>query len=379
MRDASPAHSTPSAGAGPGDRVISGVAACLRRIGADEPALCLALERLIEAAGGTTRLESESLAKGRVYRLAFAGTGPLRSLVVKRLPFDRSNREQRALLHWLPRFGLDAHAVQLHQVVPAAGEARVWHVYEDLGDRTLAQVYDDDDPGADDATRTAMGLVSTLHLRLAAHPVLMDCRLAGLDLGDAFFPTAVTDAQRGLAALRAIDGLPGKWRAPIDAVLGRLARLQEESAARSGSLAALGWPETLLHGDLWLQNVVVTTDGTRRVRLIDWERTGVGSPLYDLSTFLRQLPSHARAGALTAYRHAVERAGWAWPAPAQLERVAETCELGRYASCLAWRVLPFLETRSDAEPAPGWLLDDLVETERWFAERTPLFPDRYAA
>jgi hypothetical protein len=358
--------------------VIPGLEATLRGIGGG-PSLCAALEGALAPSVRPLRFERlETLRPGEVHRLRFGGGGPAVSLVTKRMRLDRAHREQRALRHWLPRFGLGDKSVPLLAVVPDLDASRLWHVYEDLGDHTLAQAYDED-PGTD-ATLVAMALVSTLHLRFAAQPVLMDCRLAGLDLGAAFFPTAVTDARRSLTALRAVEGLAEEWREPIDVLLERLARLDRESDARSESLLALGWPETLLHGDLWLENFVVTKGGTGRdVRLIDWERTGVGSPLYDLSTFLRQLPSDAREGALGAYRQAVECAGWDWPTRTQLEWAAETCELGRFASCLAWRVLPFLETRGDAEPAPAWLLDDLVETERWFAGRTPLLADRRAA
>jgi hypothetical protein len=358
--------------------VIPGLEATLRGIGGG-PSLCAALEGALAPSVRPLRFERlETLRPGEVHRLRFGGGGPAVSLVIKRMRLDRAHREQRALRHWLPRFGLGDKSVPLLAVVPDLDASRLWHVYEDLGDHTLAQAYDED-PGTD-ATLVAMALVSTLHLRFAAQPVLMDCRLAGLDLGAAFFPTAVTDARRSLTALGAVEDLAEEWRVPIAVLLERLTRLDRESGARSESLLALGWPETLLHGDLWLENFVVTKGcAGSDVRLIDWERTGVGSPLYDLSTFLRQLPSDAREDALAAYRQAVECAGWDWPTLTQLEWAAETCELGRFASCLAWRVLPFLETRGDAEPAPAWLLDDLVETERWFAGRTPLLQSRCAA
>jgi hypothetical protein len=116
-----------------------------------------------------------------------------------------------------------------------------------------------------------------------------------------------------------------------------------------------------------------------RLRLIDWERAGVGAALYDLSTVLRQLPSSDRPWVLDAYRQCVQPAGWPWPAPALLERVAESYELGRFASCLAWRVLSALELQGGDAALPEWLFDDLVEMERWFAERTALLPERRQA
>jgi hypothetical protein len=101
----------------------------------------------------------------------------------------------------------------------------------------------------------------------------------------------------------------------------------------------------------------------------------VGPAVYDLSVFLRQLPAAARPGALDAWRAGVRPAGWPWPDPALLERVAASCELGRFASCLAWRVLSALEPEGAGGAPPAWLFDDLVEMERWFRERTALLPD----
>jgi hypothetical protein len=346
--------------------VRPGLEACLERIGAAEPALAGAIARLPACDGPCEAVET--LRPRRVHRLSF----PKGSLVIKRLPFDRSHREQRALRHWLPHLGLGELAVPLLDVVPAAKQERVWHVYEDLGDRTLEQARAGEDGPA--ATRAVLSLVSTLHVRFAAHPLLADGRLAGPELGGGFFASAVTDAVRCLAALRGRVGPDG--RPVVERLLERLTALAAETGTRRDAFEALDWPETLLHGDLWLGNCVVTEAGG--AHLIDWERTGVGPAIYDLSTFLRQLPEDDRAGVLTRYRQAVARAGWTWPGPERLERAAETCELARFASCLVWRVLPCLE----AGEVPAWLLDDLVETERWFAERTPLLAadrDRSAA
>ena len=97
--------------------------------------------------------------------------------------------------------------------------------------------------------------------------------------------------------------------------------LKNEESERAQVLAALGGPETLLHGDLWPTNVIVLPDGDAvRVRLIDWDEAAAGPIGFDLSTFLLRFdPSHRR-WILDIYRQAVDRlAGWELPRRARPE------------------------------------------------------------
>jgi hypothetical protein len=368
--------------------VIDGLAAWVRSIEpAGAPELEALLEQLLEDAGTRVRFEGvQTLRPSQVHRLRFrmesasALEGPLHSLVVKRLSLDRSYREQRAVRHWLPRVGLGAHGAPLLEVTTAPGGACAWHVYEDLGDGTLARFASEPREPCEEKIRAALALVASLHLRFVAHPLLAECRLAGIDLGTGFFATSIADAARSLAALRRLEGLPRDRLPLFDRLLERLEALGSESDLRTRDFAELGWPETLLHGDLWLTNFMLAwrTNGPH-VRLIDWDRAGIGTAIYDLSTFLRQFPSVDRPWILDAYRECVQRAGWPWPDPALFQRVAESCELGRFASCLLWRTLTALEPQRGADPLPEWIFDDLVEMERWFVELTPLLPERMEA
>lgn len=354
--------------------MIAGLGAWLRDLepaGASE--LEAALEQRLAAAGAPVRFEGgEALRPPQVHRLRFRTDGTVHALVLKRLSLDRSHREQRAVRAWLPRVGLGAHAAPLLDVVAARGGECVWHVYADLGDRTLARLAGEPGPEREALLRAALALIAALHLRFVAHPLLADCRLAGLDLGAGFFAASVADAASSLAALRRHPALPRERRPLIERLQERLAALAREGDARAHDCAGLGWPETLQHGDLWLSNLMLAPDAA--LRLIDWERAGVGPALYDLSTFLRQLPASDRPWVLDAYRECVRPAGWGWPEPALFERVAEGFEVGRFASCLAWRVLSALELPGGGASPPAWLYDDLVEMERWFAGRTPLLP-----
>ena len=362
--------------------MIAGLEAWLRGIEPEgAPELVAALEQLL-ASGGSLRFDGgQTLWRSRVHRLRFrpeaAGALPLRPLVVKRLPLDRSHREQRAVRHWLPQVGLGAYGPPLLEVSAARNASCVWHVYEDLGDMTLARFAAEAGAPREETTRAALALIASVHLRFAGHPLLAECRLAGIDLGAGFFADSVGDAARGLAALRMLDALPGEWVTLIDRLLERLTALSAEGAARTRGFAELGWPETLQHGDLWLTNILLAPDATGpQVHLIDWDHAGIGAAIYDLSTFLRQFPTADRPWILDMYRECVRGAGWPWPEPALFERVAESCELGRFASCLLWRTLFVLQLPRGNGPPPAWVYDDLLEMERWFVELTPLLLGR---
>ncbi len=359
--------------------MIAGLEAWLRGIEpAGAPELDAALEQLLGADGARICFEGgQTLRPRQVHRLRFRAeacavrAGARHSLVVKRLSLDRAHREQRAVRLWLPRVGLGAHAAPLLEVAAARRADCVWHVYEDLGDGTLARVASEPGPPREERIRAALELVAALHLRFVAHPLLADCRLAGLDLGAGFFAASIGDAARSLAALRRLE-VPLERRPLIDRLFERIAALDNEREARTREVAELGWPETLQHGDLWLTNFMLLPHAAGAlVRLIDWDRAGIGAAIYDLTTFLRQFSPVDRPWIVAAYRECVERAGWPWPDPGLFDRVAETCELGRFASCLLWRTLSAL----GGDRLPDWLFDELVEMERWFVERTPLLPE----
>lgn len=361
--------------------MIAGLETWLRGIEPEgAPELETVLEQLLAGANSPLRFDGgQTLWRSRVHRLRFrpeaAGALPLRPLVVKRLSLDRSHREQRAVRHWLPQLGLGAYGPPLLEVAAARSAACVWHVYEDLGDGTLARFAAEGREPREEAIRSALAVIASVHLRFAGHPLLAECRLTGIDLGAGFFADSVGDAARGLAALHCLDGLPNEWEALIDRLLGRLTALSVEGAARTRGFAELGWPETLQHGDLWLTNVMLAPDAAGpQLRLIDWDHAGIGAAIYDLSTFLRQFPAADRPWILDMYRECVRGAGWPWPEPALFERVAESCELGRFASCLLWRTLFVLQLPRGAGPPPAWVFDGLLEMERWFALRTPLLP-----
>lgn len=333
--------------------------------------------RLAEMLGGhgtrTELLSVDDLARERVFRLRFEVDGRDRFVIVKSLPRERALREQRTLQRWLPRLGLDEVAAALLGVAAGAGDDREWHVYESVPGHTLEEL-----AGDRAAMTAALDVVARVHRACVNHPLLAECRLVGPDFGPRFVETSVLDATRALVATRRLV-LADRARAEmVDRLLERLHGLQAGLGERLEALQALGWPETLQHGDLWNTNVLVTRDSRGvRARLIDWDRAGVGPAAYDLSAFLRQFPASERAWVLDVYRKRVRNLGWQWPNATTLNFVFETMEFARFANCATWAALAAAQG-TDGVP-PEWALEDLEEVATWFRNLTPLLGAREKA
>ena len=81
---------------------------------------------------------------------------------------------------------------------------------------------------------------------------------------------------------------------------------RRSSIVRSRAFADSGELETLLHGDLWTSNVVVTrTIRGLEPKLLDWDRLGPGPASYDLSAFLLRFPRERRLGIMELIDRAI--------------------------------------------------------------------------
>jgi thiamine kinase-like enzyme len=316
----------------------------------------------IEGAG---RLIAHQPLKARVHRVRVVVPRAVRSLVLKRFEPREAEVNRLVVQRWLPAIGLGECTPRLLAV---AGDRRgrwVWHVYEDLGDSTLHGT--DPDPRRVEA---AVELVARLHTRAAAHPVLSECRHHGSDLGIHYFTSNVRDAIRGLEALRPPRLEPGADdRAVRDRLLERLYALLEEQPRRARVLEEQGGPETLLHGDLWTSNTLVSFAGEPpQAWLIDWDHAGVGPISYDLSTLLYRFRAEERAWVLDCYASAVSRAGWRLPAAPELNLLFETAEYARYAHRATWPAVALLADRAE------WAFDELKQVLGWFERLEPVLP-----
>jgi hypothetical protein len=296
----------------------------------------------------------------RVRRVSLTG-GRRSSLVVKRV--DRSAARKTDLLnsHWLPAVGLEGRGPPLLASAPGPRKS-VWQVFEDLGDCALSP--DRPEPGDLEA---ATHLVARLHVAFAGHRLLREWMEEFGALDERFYADWVRRAARALGAIEA-SGLSADRIALRDRLRRRVDGLLAEERGRTRRLRESGWPVTLLHGDLWPQNVLLPAlrDG-RRARLIDWDRARVGPVVYDLSTFVSRLSPRARVPALRLYRRAVGAVGWRLPGPADLNDAFETAEYARLASCL-------ISPAEAAGEGADWAFEDLSAVDRWFAALRPVLP-----
>jgi len=330
-----------------------------------EPDLARALEQALDAPG-SVRIVSRRQLKAGVFRVEIETRSRTFSVVAKRMAPEYARRNERMIHHWLPALGIVGLTPELLGIAASGDSRHVWHVYEDLGPWEL-------DPHDPDPVRVTavVQAIAELHSRAAAQPVLADCRLHGVDFGPAHLSSNVRDAIRTLEHL----GDPGRVSTAEqtslrDRLLGRLRRLRDEETMRARALADWSGPETLLHGDLWTTNTFAepAPDGVR-VRLIDWDRAGVGPASYDLSTFVLRFPRERRSELVSLYRASLEGRGWRLPGLREMNLLFETAECARYANRVIWPALALL--RDDAP----WGYDELAAVESWFEALEPVLPE----
>jgi len=329
------------------------------------PELRTSLCKLFGGPDVAGRVIDEQPLKSRVYRLRFDAGGQLRSLVVKRLDPEVAQRNQFVTKRWLPAICLSESSPALLGVAANQSGQCVWHIFEDLGDRTLDA--SDPDPKYVEA---AVELIAQLHTRFVGHPLLPECRRYGGDLGIYYFTSNVRDAIRGLESLRPPDvELSSERLALRDRLLERMYKLLDEQPYRAQALSELGGPETLLHGDLWNTNafVFLTAHGLQ-ARLIDWDHVGVGPVSYDLSTFLLRFPTQQRLWILDLYRESAGPLGRSLPSARDLNLLFDTAECARFANRAVWPAIALSHDRAE------WGFDELAAIEQWFELLKPVLP-----
>jgi Phosphotransferase enzyme family len=289
----------------------------------------------------------------RVYRARLTGVGGERCLILKHLRSDWAQRDQLICRRMLPAAALEDHGPPLLAVAAESGGHRTWHVYDDAGDSSLAHDF------TPERVEAVLRVVASVHVRLANHHLLAECRARFGDLGAHFFTTSVRDAIRGLEAIASahIDGVD--HAEVTGALLDEMYRLLGEERERVDIIHEAGGPETLLHGDLNLQNVLVREDnGGHHARLIDWDHTGVGYAAYDMSNFLAKLREPDRQTAFEAYHTLVQDAGLAPTSLKAWSRLSDTAHASRLANCVIWAAGDVLDGAHESG------LDDLQMLER---------------
>jgi hypothetical protein len=303
------------------------------------------LEALEDLLGGCEPADQVALRcpKSRVYRLEVGKRGLQHSVVAKPLDPADAQRVRLVTERWLPALGLGDRCARLLAVAADRRGRSIWHVYEDISDDTLAA------RPTPERVEAAVDLVAELHMRAARHAVLPDVRRYSSSRGMPYFIASVSDAVAALEALMTsgIETPPDHGKLP-HRLYERLTKLLGDAPRRAQVFEAAGGPDTLLHGDLWTNNIFVTAGVERPwARLVDWDRVGVGPFAYDLSTFLFRFSAAQRPWILERYRHAVSRAGWSLASAPELYLLFDTTERARYANRVIWPVLALLREHAE--------------------------------
>ena len=296
------------------------------------------------------------LLKKEVYRLHLGR----QSLVLKRLKPATAQTDRLVVERWLPALGFGNRCPRLLGSAALRDGRWIWHLHEDLGEKTLAV---DRQPKH---LAAAVDFIAELHTRSEGHPLLPEVRWRARDQGAHFFTANLHDAITTLEALTTTPrGAPPTFTGARERLLGQLERLCEDAPRRVRAMQEAG-PETLLHGDLWPQNVFVcAADGVPRARLIDWDHVGVGLFSFDLSTFLYRSAAEERLWLLDRYRAAAERAGRRLPGTEELNLLFHTAESARFAHSILFDAMAVLNDGA------GWAIERLMDYERWLETLRP--------
>lgn len=309
-----------------------------------------------------------------------------RTFIAKRLSARDSSISAAVANRWLPLTGLGPYSAPLLGVTGADENGYVWHLYEDLGDRTLdgnsrtgAAVPKSNakrgflspqplEPVAERVRAAMLGL-SEVHAGFFGHPVLEECRGLCPDRGVDFLESSVLSAVRSLEAL---GGSSIELSPEQDAIrrrlLAPLGQLMNEIPTRAAEIAQLGGADTLLHGDFHDRNVIVYQErGAWRVRLIDWAHAGVGPVSYDLSQFLLHYRQEDRQKILAWYTDSASPTV-RWPTNSGWNAIFDTAERSRIASSAAWLAATAVQDPSE------WVFQELETVESWFRLLPPVLP-----
>lgn len=329
----------------------------------DEELLQGVLARALELPAARIAIVGGKRLKKGVHRLQLTLDGDERSVIVKRVAPEVARRNRLVAERWLPAVGLEGAVPAVLGSTIGPDPQAAWLVCQDLGTRPFSSA----DPARVGA---AVALIARLHRSFADHALLGEGRLWGGDLGASFYTGNLRDALRAVEALREPAVSLSRERAALrDRLRARLGQLLEDAPRRAELMGSRGGPETLLHGDLWLENLVeVPCDGGFELRLIDWDHAGIGPMVYDVSTFLYRFPPRARPGVWEAYRRALGPGLWDFPEQGELALLCETAEHARIANLVIWPALAILRGEEDSS------YEGLAMVAGWFDELGPLFP-----
>src|SRR5262245_37094831 len=228
------------------------------------------------------------------------------------------------------RFGAPA----LYASVFDEGQRRYWLFLEDLGLSTL-------DEGDVEEWFAAVRWLARMHATYHGREDDLRALACLMEHGPAYYHMVAQSARRNLElagageALERFDALMGRYDSLVDCLVGQR--------------------RTLVHGDIFAQNLILQPGG--RIRAIDWESAAIGLGAWDLARLLEGWGS-MKAAFLAAYLPEFERHVAGPFDPGGFQRLFEHCEILDVLWHLRWSV----EVCQDAPVVEDLLLT--MET-RW--------------
>ena len=215
------------------------------------------------------------------------------------------------------------------------------------------------------AVACALARIQTAAAELPASDTLLLPRVP-VERMFALFDDLLLHVERWLHAERKLGGLAAvdPFNLPVNG-LERLQAARPLVAAWTDELSAGGWPLSVHHVDLHVDNAVLQPNG--RALIYDWEEADIGFPFYSLDKLLMATADRSGAGDEEAGRIAEVRAAYLrrlpWKTQVERERAFEVAlRLSpiryasadvRFAAALGW---------DPAEPVARWLA---LAFQRW--------------
>jgi hypothetical protein len=231
------------------------------------------------------------------------------------------------------RFGSPTLYASVHE----ESEARYWLFVEDVGSCTL-------DEGDVEEWLAAARWLAGMHA--AYHGRDDDLRALGclMEHGPAFYHLVAETARRNLELAGAAEPL-----VRFDALMSRFDSLVRYLVRQ---------PRTLVHGDVFAQNVIIQAGG--RIRAIDWESAAIGLGAWDLAKLIDGWGS-MKATFITAYLSEFERHLGVPVDRDGFQRQLGHCEILNAIWHLRWSV----ETCQDAAVVEELLVDMETHWQRF--------------
>jgi thiamine kinase-like enzyme len=173
-------------------------------------------------------------------------------------------------------------------------------------------------------------VIGAVHATFVDSPILDEIATHGKRRGNYFFD----DLESQETVIAALEGYARTERGMTRRTLLELTRELKLLVPEFATPGPIPGPQSLLHGDLYPSNIILMDsphqgENTTVVKLIDWDRAGVGPICFDLAFIMEKRTSQERDVAWSAYRDRMECHFETWPSDREWSEQLRRVRLGR--------------------------------------------------